>query len=644
MADDRQVSELIEALGKAVGASFVAVRADAPTFGSALFWQSDDLDELFDASDLLASAQDHWSSQPRSVPGTVIDEFSMGAWRIAVTNLRGPGVREDLLAVGCLQSEAFSQGAGNLILAFARLIPIALEEAGQTSALDDLVTQLATELMPVSSATLQQALDRTIRLLSEFFSVDTAFVRRNDHSIEASILVAEWPLREDVPDPDPLGIVPFDGSDPVFAAIRDLSEPLVIRPGDAQDDYQDRVRDGAGIPQVALAMVPILQHDTTRGVLGFINFGDREWTKAELNALRAIASLLAQLDGRVEAEEQLHRGAYLDELTGLPNRRALQEFLTDRLDPSKTDPVAVIFIDLDRLKAVNDMLGHAAGDALLIAVSSLLRSALSSFDFVARLGGDEFVVVLAPGTVDVLAVAERLFQELSDCPTPIGGGEVTLAVSAGIAIGEPGETTSDKLVHDADVALLSAKADGGNRIAVFNEQLQSTGQAQAEINLHLSRAVPDGDLEVYYLPEIDLRSGRLIAVEALVRWHHPTRGLLLPGAFIELAEKSRAIVGMGEWVLNEACRQIAEWQRRYPETELLARVNVSPIQLMAVDMSRVVEAALSAHGLAGRNLCLELTEEAVMGDIARRACGWHSTTLAPATAPSASSSRCRSIR
>ena len=482
--------------------------------------------------------------------------------------------------------------------------------------LDDLVTKIATDLMAISADTTQVAHQRCIRQLAEFFGVDTSFLRRNDHVLGASVLVAEWPLRENVPDPDPLGVVPFVGSDPVFAAIEQLSEPFVTRPSDAQEEYQERVREGAGIPEVSLVMVPILDGTKTIGVIGFINFGDRVWRKAELNALQAVASLLAQLQGRVDAEHHLQYNAYHDELTGLPNRRALIKELRDRLAGTTASAIPLLFIDLDRLKSLNDHLGHAAGDHLLRTVAHRLRRALGPRDVVARLGGDEFVILLSTtsSVEEVTEVARRLLDTISE-PLDVGGQRISRTACIGFTIGEAGTTTAAQLMRDADIALLAAKEAGGNSILNCTDDMRTKIGGRADLELDLRNAIVDGDIFLEYLPEYDLRTGEILSVEALVRWRHAIRGILAPEEFIEVAEESNIIAELGSHVLEQACAQLACWTEEFPDRGVVMRVNVAPQQLIGRDLILHIGELLLRYSLTGSELCLEITERGVMNDL-----------------------------
>ena len=488
--------------------------------------------------------------------------------------------------------------------------------------LEELVTQAATDLMGVTAVSLRGATQNLLRELVDYFGVDTSFLRRNDHQIHASLLVAEWPPRIDVPDPDPLALVYFEGADPTFAASETLSHVTITRPGELfgaevdDSDYQELVRRASGVQiGVSLAVVPMLGTHDTMGVLGFVKYGDREWTDAEINALRAVAGLLAQLQARVDAEERLRHQAFHDELTDLANRRFLVEEITQRLEPGTGDPVGLIFMDVDRLKALNSFFGHAAGDQYLQILAGRLRERISARHMVARLGGDEFVVIMGGPTDEATAraLAEKLRQVANE-PILVGGEEVSRAVSIGVALGQPGQTSASELMNQADQAMLEAKSRGGNEIGVFSAQMRRANEIRTDIELHIGTAIRHGALVLHYQPEVDLRDGRIMGVEALVRWPNPTLGLLQPGAFIDVVEATNLAGELGRWVLGQACRQLREWQLHYPERRLGMSVNVSPAQLITLDFVATVAKTLADHELDGQWLTLEITEQALVRD------------------------------
>jgi diguanylate cyclase (GGDEF)-like protein len=486
-------------------------------------------------------------------------------------------------------------------------------DAGVQGKLDALVTRVARNFMEASAGTMAAALGNALQAMTEFFGTDTSFLRRHDIPRSLSILVSEWPPRPVVPDPDPLGAVPFD-VDPVFAASKELREPFVIRPGGSTDAYQERVKTGTGVDGVSMAMVPLLQSQETVGVLGFVKFGDRPWSTRELNALQAIASLIVQLQARVDAEERLQFNAYHDSLTGLPNRRALLEHLDSRLDDPATTTTTVLFLDLDRFKSMNGFLGHRAGDLLLTTVGARLQAEVGDEGFVARLAGDEFVLAYdGVDTEATAAIADRMLGAVRR-PLLMAEHQISRTASLGIATAE-GIIQSDELLRNADVAMRRAKKAGGDRAIVFDDTLRQAEDERSSTELGLRNAIDNDELVLHFQPEVDLRTGELRAFEALVRWDRPGHGLLPAGAFITVAEETGLIVDLGRWVLREACRQMAEWRAQHPEREFTMRVNLSPAQLATHNIVELVAESLEANDLPGSYVCFEITEHAVMENV-----------------------------
>ncbi len=479
--------------------------------------------------------------------------------------------------------------------------------------LDELVAQVAERLMSATAATRQEVLSWTTRVLAEFLNSDVAFLRRNDHVRGLSILEANWPLREDFEGPDPLAEVRFD-ADPIFMATKDLREPYLPGLEDATEEYLDRLEKGSGETLVAGAAVPLLLGDTTWGVLGFIHFELRAWKPAEINALQAVASMLVQLQARIDAEERTAYIALHDDLTDLPNRRALLRELKTRR-AAKRD-TAVLIIDLDRFKVMNDFLGHANGDRLLITIADRIRTSIRVNDYCARLGGDEFVVLLdeAHSEMEVLASAYRLL-ELVAAPVDLGGQLVSHTASIGIAVAEAGSTMSDSdVLASADGAMYVAKAGGRNKAVMLDEDMRAALEERSRMELMLRDALDQDELRLHFQPEVDLRTGRLLSVEALVRWQHPTKGMLAAADFITVAEETGLVLVIGRWVFAEACRQLSVWMREYPELPLVVRVNMSPAEFAATDLVEFVENCLLVNGIPGERLCIEITEYAVVDE------------------------------
>ncbi|MEV6767480.1 EAL domain-containing protein [Nocardia sp. NPDC051030] len=472
--------------------------------------------------------------------------------------------------------------------------------------------------MSVDAHTMVASSERVLSWLVSHFDVDFSYLRHTDRENRLSILIAEWPPRAVIPDPDPLRVARFDESDAVFASLEFATEPFLVRPTPEFEDYQRVIRVSSGLSEVSVASVPLVSRGEPTGVLGFVKEGDREWSTRELNVLKAIAALFAQLQARVVAEERLRYIAMHDDLTGLANRRALLEHMEERLLPGGPGPVAAFFLDLDRLKALNDFLGHTAGDNFIRKLATRLREHLDPADMIARLGGDEFVIVPAkPMDASAADVEAARIQQLIARRVTVGGETVSRGASVGVALGIPGETTVADVLRRADHALLSAKSSGGNGVAVFTDAMRAQFELQDDVELNLRGAVSDGSLLLHYQPEVDLRTGRVVALEALVRWQHPTRGLLPPGAFVGVAEATNLAGELGRWVIRSACEQFAKWRRRGLASNVVIRINVSPVQLVSLDFVETMEGILRRFGIDGSSVCLEITEHVVVQDLAR---------------------------
>jgi len=299
-----------------------------------------------------------------------------------------------------------------------------------------------------------------------------------------------------------------------------------------------------------------------------------------------------------------------DDLTGLPNRRMFLAQSNRRLQESRDD--AMLVLDLDRFKVVNDSLGHSVGDQLLVVCADRIRLSLRPGDLLCRLGGDEFAILLTTPAdmATASAVADRLLALLRE-PAQIGDLEVFPSASIGIAIPQIEDTIDDLLRH-ADSAMYESKSAGRDRWTGFDASMRTAVLDRVRTETDLRLAIENGQLEVHYQPEVMLSSGAIVGAEALVRWRHPEFGLLTAGAFIEVAEESGIVVDLGRWVLGEATRQAAEWIEQ--GHDIIIRVNLSARQLTPGIVAEVDD-ALRAVGLEAERLCLELTETAIMDDI-----------------------------
>jgi diguanylate cyclase (GGDEF)-like protein/PAS domain S-box-containing protein len=328
---------------------------------------------------------------------------------------------------------------------------------------------------------------------------------------------------------------------------------------------------------------------------------------------------------RKEFEEQLSHQAFHDSVTNLANRALFRDRVTHAIERQQRDhkPVAVLFMDLDDFKTINDSLGHAAGDQLLSEVGERLKSALRAADTAARLGGDEFAILLEDGGEGIQAVdvADRIMESL-EAPFPLEGKEVFVRASIGIAVAEDDENAShgedavEEILRNADVAMYMAKENGKGRYQVFEPAMHETALKRLELKADLQRAVEHGEFILHYQPVIELESGRISGVEALIRWMHPERGMVPPLDFIPLAEETGLIVAIGQWVLQEACMYARDLQTRFPsDPPFHMAVNLSARQLQRPEIVDEVRDILEETGLEPSSLILEITESVMMSNM-----------------------------
>jgi diguanylate cyclase (GGDEF)-like protein len=320
---------------------------------------------------------------------------------------------------------------------------------------------------------------------------------------------------------------------------------------------------------------------------------------------------------RVRLERELAHQAFHDSLTGLANQALFADRVKHALARAarRQTQLAVLFVDLDDFKTVNDSLGHTAGDALLMAVGERLRDCLRATDTAARLGGDEFALLVEDlrSQAEATALADRLIATFNE-PFLIAGREIVVGASIGIAFDDT-HITIEQLLRNADLAMYTAKRDGKRRYAIFETEMHTAALDRLEIQADLRRALDQHELTLQYQPIVALNTGRVVGVEALVRWRHPERGLLPPNAFIPIAEETGLICELGRQVLVEACVQARRWQRLRPQDpQLSLSVNLSPRQLQSDDILAHIGEALVVSGLDASSLVLEITEGAMVHD------------------------------
>ncbi len=406
------------------------------------------------------------------------------------------------------------------------------------------------------------------------------------------------------------------GAAALHVSMRKLSEP-----GQRRRAPASRVR--AAVVAVALVTPALLTfYDRSAATSDGVVLGLLMLTMTAA----AVARIVQALHMAESSEARLIFQANHDDLTGLPNRRMLEQHLSRMLEEAPIDDahVALLYVDLDRFKLINDTLGHSRGDELLVEVARRFRANVRPTDVVTRIGGDEFMIILGEvvSLSHALESANRLRTCLRNEPFTANGMTFYVSASFGLAFasGDSPEATAEVMVRDADTAMYQAKDAGGDAVAVFDESMRTRVEERVELERELHDAVSGHQLHVAFQPIVRLRTGTTMGMEALVRWAHPVHGVISPERFIPLAEESGLISEIGDWVLEESVSQFAAWCRQSPEMQdLYVSVNLSGAQLHDNGIVDRVADVLAVNGLEGSSLCLELTESVVMEDPAAAA-------------------------
>jgi diguanylate cyclase (GGDEF)-like protein len=409
----------------------------------------------------------------------------------------------------------------------------------------------------------------------------------------------------------------MSASEGVGGVIVKTGQPFVV------DDY-DQWPGRSGEPPLGIGATiaaPLKSAGVVVGVLGLAaGQAPRRWSPRDVDALSSFARLASIGLENARLVDVAQRGALYDHTTGLPNRELLTDRIAHALAGQRPDAddgaIGVILLDLDRFKVINETLGHAAGDRLLQAVGQRLVHSLRPGDTVARFGGDEFALVLDPVTdaAEAHQIADRIAAELGE-PFPINGRDWFLTASIGIALGKGRRATPDELMREAEIAMVRAKGDTAHRHFLFEPSMSDQTIERLDLENDLRRAIAREELRLQYQPIVSLATGDIVGFEALVRWQHPSRGLVPPLAFIPMAEETGLIVPLGRWVLDAACRQAALWnatESREGAPLLFVSVNLSARQFTQSDLIDDVSRTLARTGLEAEALELEITESVLM--------------------------------
>ena len=391
----------------------------------------------------------------------------------------------------------------------------------------------------------------------------------------------------------------------------------------AIDDYDSWEGRSSTLPSGVFGSVvgvPLTSGERVVGVLGLASgHAERRWDRKDIDALTSFGKLASIALDNARLIDVAKRGALYDPTTGLPNRELLADRISHALAGHRvddTESIAVVLLGLDRFKVINESLGHAIGDQLLVAVGQRLVHGLRPGDTVARVGGDEFGIIFDPveDGDEARRIADRIVGELR-APFPLNGRDWFVSASMGIALAQPGRATPDELLREAEIAMVRAKGDATQRHALFEPSMSAQTLERVELESDLRVALERNELRLHYQPIVTLGSADIVGFEALVRWQHPTRGLVAPLAFIPLAEETGLIVPVGKWVLETACRQAAKWRASQADpdrTPLFVSVNLSAREFMQADLLEDVAAILADAGLDAGSLELEITESVLM--------------------------------
>jgi diguanylate cyclase (GGDEF)-like protein len=560
---------------------------------------------------------------------SLIDVPGAGRCHTAVTALRGR-IRGHLV-IARSGDDGFTVDEVSLLRGIGRVLDLTVENLHRTE---------AERLQATENVRLLASLRERNRLLEQLSKIQRSISRRealadtlNTITAVAKALFADDEvvgLRiRDPDDPHMLLLVSHTGMPPELA--KELWRVGVADAGatgravllDELVVVEEYPTSPHNVPEIAAAQIqaamaaPVHDAGAVAGALVVASFRPRIYTASDRDMLQVFAEHVSLAVTDHNTRQKMHE-AYHDSLTGLASRALFMERLEQDLARSARQQtlLAVLFVDLDRFKMVNDSLGHAAGDALLIGVAERLRSCLRVTDAAARFGGDEFAVVLHdPGHAEQAITIARRINEVLQQPFLIQGKEVFVNASIGIAFNTDGTGSGEELMRNADLAMYRAKKNGAGQCEIFQHEMQATLMRTLDLESHLRRAVERDEFVLRYQPIVELTDGRVIGAEALIRWRHPQRGMIPPQTFVPLAEETGLIVPIGRWVLGEACRQASTWNAgRDGQPPLTVSVNLSARQVQQPDLPGLVAQVLRETGLDPSCLVLEITESLLLLD------------------------------
>lgn len=474
-----------------------------------------------------------------------------------------------------------------------------------------LVSEVSSDFVSVTQLNIDENIHNMLHKIGRFFQVDRAYIFLINHQDSTMTCSHEWCNEGINPEVEAIRDVPLDVF-PWWMEQLDRNKLVSIEdvsklPEEAEVEKEQLTQQGVK----SAIVIPIEENEQMLGFMGLDSVGSfNAWSKYHIKLLKILSNLLADGLIRINSEKRIEYMAYYDHLTGLPNRTLFSDRLTQSIHLAKRNEkyIGVIFIDLDSFKMVNDTMGHSAGDTLLKKVSQGLEQRLRKTDTVARFGGDEFLVMVnnLADNEDIIKVVENL-MEMFEYPFNVDGQELYMTGSAGVAVYPFDGADAETLTKNADIAMYMAKSRGKNQYALCTTDMKEEVKQNIKLSNYLYRVQERGELIIYYQPQIKLNTGKIIGLEALLRWNHPEMGMILPNTFIHLAEMNGTINSIGEWVLKTAIRQNKLWQDKgYPHLRMA--VNLSVIQFNNPRFVNSVEHILQETGMKPEYLELEITE------------------------------------
>ena len=474
-----------------------------------------------------------------------------------------------------------------------------------------MVSAISFDFVSLNQENFEEKVNSLLAEIGRFFHVDRTYLFTINHNNDTMTYSNEWcnnGINEEVGSIEeiPLDVFPW-WIDQLNKKKLVYIEDVDYMPEEASAEQEQLHRQNVK----SLISVPIMENGKIQAFIGIDSvISTKKWSEENIELLNIMANILSSGMTQIEADKQVEFMAYYDNLTKLPNRFLFSERVNQAIELSKRTGklISIIFIDLDNFKSVNDTIGHKGGDVLLQQVAKRLVGVLRKTDTVARFGGDEFMIMLNNITdYDMVTkIADKIMEIFSETFV-VNNQEFLITASAGIAISPIDGEESEILVKNADIAMYKAKAKGKNQYALCSKAMKEEVQMSMELSNDLYRALDRNELVVYYQPQIDLVTKKISGAEALLRWMHPTRGMISPGIFIPIAEKNSLINSIGEWVLREACIQNKKWQDKgLPEINIA--INLSAIQILNPKLSSNLANIIKETGLDPKYIELEITE------------------------------------